>query len=71
MRRRFGSMVVALALAGALLLGAPASASAEDCVAWSAEYGCESSITCLLLTETHGACIVYHHRAGTISFLYF
>jgi hypothetical protein len=71
MRRRLSSVLVALLLAGALLGGAPAAVSAEDCVEWSAEYGCESSITCLLLSETHGACIVYHHRAGTISFLFF
>jgi hypothetical protein len=71
MRRRLGSLIAALALAGALLVGAPASARAEDCVAWSAEDGCESSITGLLLTETHGACIVSHHRAGTVSFLIF
>jgi hypothetical protein len=68
MRRYLAGVASAIVLAGALLLASPGSASANGCISWSEAYGCEASIACLIVTETHGYCIIYYHRAGTIGF---
>ena len=78
MRRWLTKLIAVFAIVGTLGfagLTTPNSASANDnCVAWSAQYGCEATIACILVTEPHGYCGVYWTagpNAGGFDMLFF